>query len=424
MKILVLTDHYPPFHTGGYDVACEATTEGLRALGHDILVLTSRFGVGRGERNGHVLRTLHRPQDSASMLTWARWERHDHRTLQRVLRTWRPDLVSAWKLYQLFPSLLHPLAMAGLPVVFNLHDLWLPALCAESERMCRQWAQPGSTLVKSAIKSPVRGLTQLGLRNALDRPVAVDDVPRQHAIYCSAFRQRQHHEAGLPFVHEDVIYNGIDCKRFSGESLPDGAVRALFVGRLVEEKGVHTAIEALGILAARNTQDVRLTILGIPSYPSHYEQRLRHHVATLGLSRSVRFVASVSGEEMPDVYRQHNVLVFPSIGPEGFPMAVLEAAACGLAIVGTQTGGTGEFLVDGETGLVFAPNQAAALADHLHRLGRDPGLRQRLALCAQRRVRNAFEISGAVRRTADFLNATHVAGTRGTLQPQTAGETQ
>src|SRR5262249_22191319 len=107
--------------------------------------------------------------------------------------------------------------------------------------------------------------------------------------------------------------------------------------------------------------------------------------------------------EMPSVYRAHDVLVFPSIGPEGFPMTLLEGAACGIAIVGTTTGGSGEFLVHDETGLVFEPGDAAQLAAQLAALRDRPERRLHLAAAAQRRARTEFGIQRIVAQTEAYL---------------------
>src|SRR5262249_6071379 len=147
-------------------------------------------------------------------------------------------------------------------------------------------------------------------------------------------------------------------------------LKLLFVGRLVESKGLHTVIDALAALR-RDGVRATLTVSGIPSYPFEYGGRLEAQIASLGLTSHVTFRAPVGGSDLAAVYRAHDVLVFPSIGPEGFPMALLEAAACGLAIVGTTTGGSGEFLVDDDTGLVFPPDDAEQLVSRLTRIAGD-----------------------------------------------------
>src|SRR5262245_20966747 len=102
MKVLIVTDHYPPYGTGGYETACEAVVEGLRRRGHEVRVLTSVHGAGPHQRSDRVDRVLHRPQDSAFMPQLGWWELRDRQQLDRIVSSWRPDVVYAWKLLQLF----------------------------------------------------------------------------------------------------------------------------------------------------------------------------------------------------------------------------------------------------------------------------------------------------------------------------------
>jgi glycosyltransferase involved in cell wall biosynthesis len=208
---------------------------------------------------------------------------------------------------------------------------------------------------------------------------------------------------GLPARHARVIYNGIDTTAFTSTPGREGGgpLRALFVGRLVPDKGVHTAIEAVAQLR-RSGREIVLGIAGVPGYPWDYATRLWQTVEAEGLGDAVRFLGTVPYHELPGVYRQHDVLVFPSIVNEGLPMTLLEAMACGLAVVGTTTGGTGEILRDGVTGLTCSPDDARGLADCLARLLHDPALCQSLADAGRRQVREGFAIETAVGQTEQF----------------------
>src|SRR5713226_7253243 len=104
MRILVLTNRYPPHYTGGYEIACHAVSERLRSRGHDIVILTSNYGLQSPRVDGHVNRVLHRPQDSPKLVELGRWELADHKALSRLVKTWKPDVVYAWSMLQLFPS--------------------------------------------------------------------------------------------------------------------------------------------------------------------------------------------------------------------------------------------------------------------------------------------------------------------------------
>jgi len=403
MKVLVIADHYPPYGMGGYEIACEVVTEGLRRRGHEVRVLTSVHGAGRFERSDHVERVLHRPQDSAFMPQLGWWELRDRHQLERIVASWRPHVVYAWKLLQLFPSIHRWLARCGVPIVFNLQDLWFPEHLDQALALTAAWHANESGGIRHTGKSCVRAAVRLVNRD-LTRPVAAGDLALDHVIFCSRFRERQHAGAGFGGRAPHVIYNGVDLERFTGDPrrASGDALKLLFVGRLVEGKGLHTVIDALAALRRRGVR-ATLTVSGIPSYPFEYRGRLDAQIAALGLTSQVSLRAPVGGSQLAAVYRAHDVLVFPSVDPEGFPMTLLEAAACGLAIVGTTTGGSGEFLVDDDTGLVFSPHDVEQLVDRLTTLARQPATALRLAASAQRRARTEFAIDRIAAQTETCL---------------------
>jgi glycosyltransferase involved in cell wall biosynthesis len=168
----------------------------------------------------------------------------------------------------------------------------------------------------------------------------------------------------------------------------------LYAGRLTADKGVHTAIQALGLLPPHVLRTLTLDIVGAGE-PT-YERQLQALVEQHRLGASVRFLGRVPRREMPQVFAEHDVLVFPSEWEEPFARTVLEAMAAGLVVVGTTTGGTGEVLIEGETGLTFLSGDAAALAGQLGRLVETPALLSRLSDAGRQRVMNEFTLSRMV----------------------------
>lgn len=98
---------------------------------------------------------------------------------------------------------------------------------------------------------------------------------------------------------------------------------------------------------------------------------------------------------------EHDVLVFPSEWEEPFARTVLEGMATGLPVIGALTGGTGEILVEGETGLTFAAGDSEGLARQIRRLAEEPALRRRLAANGRAVVASRFTLQ----RMVDELEA-------------------
>jgi glycosyltransferase involved in cell wall biosynthesis len=401
-RVLFLNDRYPPFYTGGYEIACKTTVDVLAQRGWKTLVLTSTFGVARPRRHSDVWRVLHRPEDAKSLVALGGWELADHVVLNSVLKYWKPHLVYAWCLRQLHPSLHLVLSRSGIPIVFNVADAWLPGHFASGRDRRRLWTADGNTGVKAAVKRAGIALAERMLPTFRYR-LNVEEVGLPHVIACSLYQKDQYSRMGLPSADATVIYNGIDLKRFNGTPAALRDLRLLFSARLVPEKGAHTAVLALAKLVGGGVQNATLTIAGVRVFPWDYSDALRKIVADQGLQDRVTFLHDVPPEAMAELYRRHNVLVFPSRHVEGLPMTVLEAMASGLVVVGTTTGGTRELLRDRETGYVVPPDDPDSLASTLLLIAREPARAQALAAAGQQHVRATADLNVIADQTEAYL---------------------
>jgi glycosyltransferase involved in cell wall biosynthesis len=183
----------------------------------------------------------------------------------------------------------------------------------------------------------------------------------------------------------------------------------LFAGRIAEEKGLHTVIEALTLLRDEGrTGRARLTVAG-PTQEADYLASVSRRVVGYGLQADVRLIGPVSPEAMPELYREHDVFLFPSIWEEPFSIGLLEAMASGLAVVGTTTGGSQEVLTHEANGLTFPPGDARELARQLRRVF-DPDLRRRIGCEARKSVERGFSTGRMVERVEGFLCRASRAG--------------
>ncbi len=177
------------------------------------------------------------------------------------------------------------------------------------------------------------------------------------------------------FARNDVMRARTREEMGLGDSLT-----LLFMGQLMNEKGGHIAIRALSRLEG----DVALLIAG--SGPE--EAKWRQLAADLGVADRVRFLGLVRNPGQ--YFNVADVLVSPSTWMEAAGFVNLEAQSAGLPVVGSRIGGIPEYVIEGETGLLFEPGNADALAGQLQRLVDDPGLRARLARQALEHARRVF----------------------------------
>jgi glycosyltransferase involved in cell wall biosynthesis len=400
MRLLFLSNLYPPYEIGGYEQWCQEVAERLTARGHRLQVLTSRYGVSKSQpaepnviRSLHLQAEVHHYRPAQFFLKRTRQEQWNEHELRRVINEFGPDLVVIWGMWDLSHRLPY-CAEQWLPgrVAYYISSYWPNDLDLHRE----YWRLPAHRKVTESIKKPFR-------RAALARLDREGYPPRlqfEHAVCCSQYVRTALVQAGKLPAQSGVLLGGIDPAPFlasravSGES-SDGYTRLLFVGSLLPHKGAHTAIEAMGLLRQRGGIDrVSLTILG-GGHPD-YEARLRNMVDELGVDGQVHFAGRVPRSEIPKWMPRYDVYLFTSIWAEPMARVVMEAMAAGLAVIGTEVGGQTEMLCSGENALTFEAGNATSLAARIETLVARPELRSSLAQAGQAMVLERFTLDRMV----------------------------
>jgi glycosyltransferase involved in cell wall biosynthesis len=219
---------------------------------------------------------------------------------------------------------------------------------------------------------------------------------------------------GLPLPDAKVIYNAIDLQQFSpaaespqdhiGQSVvqKQHPLRLLFAGSLTPQKGVDVAVKTMAALATSyGPERVTLTIAG--TGPPEFDAQLRDFIRSHHLAKYITFTGWISRNNMPHLFRQHDVLLFTSSWQEPLARTMMEGMACGLALVSTLTGGTGEVIVPGINALTFTVGDAADLATQIESLLQDPSLLANLRLAARETARRRFGFERMVSEIEGFL---------------------
>jgi glycosyltransferase involved in cell wall biosynthesis len=196
--------------------------------------------------------------------------------------------------------------------------------------------------------------------------------------------------------------SGVETDRLMPLPEPPGPVTVAFVGRLLDDKGVRSLIEAHDILGRRG-QPVRLLIAGEPD-PANPVSIPPQEIAEWGRRPGVELLGQVA--DIREVWKAAQIAVLPS-RREGLPKSLLEAAACGRPIVATDVPGCREIARQGLNALLVPPDDAETLADAIGRLAQDAPLRARFGAAGRRLVETRFsdiEIRREIRRLYDRLS--------------------
>jgi glycogen(starch) synthase len=373
MRILVISNFYPPHFIGGYEIRCRDIVEALRSRGHDVRVLTSTHGVKRPEQTAHVYRwlktdlALKTAPAAVDLPKIFRKELINRRAFRRVCRAFLPDLVYVWNATHISISIAIKAQQMGIAVCYFISDHWLTAW--QSDALFSLKHRSPMRLHRRLVWRPL--ISMLHILGILLRA----DLDLGRVQFASRFLKQAALEAGRPVANAEVIHWGIDVNRFPFNETANHPLRLLYVGQITSLKGVHTAVEAFKLVAEQPChRRAVLTIVGGPDY----DNRIHRLAASLGLENHIRFTGLIPREQLPAIYREHDVLLFPSVWDEPFSITLLEAMSCGLAVVGTNTGGSPEILKDEVNALIFPKEDAAACARQIVRLMKAPDLFDKL----------------------------------------------
>ncbi|HEX2195160.1 MAG TPA: glycosyltransferase family 4 protein [Candidatus Limnocylindria bacterium] len=338
LKVGIVSPYGYP-HPGGVNEHVRHTYEAMRRLGHDVWIITSKYGRER-ESEGHIIRlgTGYAFPANGSM--------------GRVTVSWR------------FKERARELLAEHRFDVLHFHEPFVPFL---SPTVLDQ-----SDTVNIATFHAFGGFSPsywIGKRFA----GRLADLLHGRIAVSGAAR----HFIGRYFPGEyRIIPNGVNLDLFADaepfEELRDGTLNILFVGRFEERKGLIHLLKAYHRLRKRRV-DSRLLVIGTGPKAREY----RRFVGLRGV-RDVEWLGHVPDEHKARYFASADIFCSPATGQESFGIVLLEAMAAGVPIVASDIHGYKNVLQRGVQGLLVEPRNPRALAAALYRLAVDPELRHRM----------------------------------------------
>lgn len=363
MKLLLITNLYPPQELGGYGRSMADFVWGIQRLGHQVFVVTSNApylakvdSYQCGPNDEQVWRLLELKGGFSNGISIIedpteifRINQHNQSLLRRIVSEYCPDGVLLGNLDLLGPEVLQPLIQAGCRLIHHVGFI-----------------------------SPPFGSDQRVYPFHADYQIAAASQAVRHSLL----------KAGLPVSDARIIYPGARCEMFGSQAhdrslpaplgpcltaqeneplgSPANPLLVCFAGLLMFSKGPHTLAEAMLVLRQRGLY-IRCSFAG-GSFQKEYTMTIKEFFYKHGLDDDVLFCGQLSRTNLGRFFRLNHVAVFTSTYPEAFGIVAAEAMASGLVLVSTGVGGAAELFEDGVSGFRFCPGDPNDLADLLQSL--------------------------------------------------------
>jgi glycosyltransferase involved in cell wall biosynthesis len=210
-----------------------------------------------------------------------------------------------------------------------------------------------------------------------------------------------------PLDQIKIVMNPIDATEFNPEGprkiVDEGKIKILFVGRLEERKGINYLIQTVPEVVSK-FPNAHYYIIGddTTTGKGHTSvlSELKQFIANANCSANITFIPRVPLVDLPQYYRSADISVVPSLY-DNSPYSALEAMSCGRPVIGTTSGGTKEYMIDGESGVLVPPKDVQALTAALVELLGSEAERRRIGANARARVVECFQRKEIARQTVE-----------------------
>jgi glycosyltransferase involved in cell wall biosynthesis len=297
--------------------------------------------------------------------------------MNQLIKEEKPNLVHAHNVYyQISPTVFLPIREHGIPLVMTVHDYHLisPQYMRWSRGRVEDWGRAGviegalaryhkNSFFASLASSATYHLhNRMGLYHLVDRYITPSKFVKGELVKKGFSTERIH-----------VLPYGIEAAHVLPYIGRDNGY-VLFVGRLVEEKGIWPLLRA-----AKNLPHVSFKIVG----DGPEREKMQRWAIDVP---NVEFVGFKSGEELWQLYREARCIVVPSLWQEVFGLVALEAMAVGKPVIASNIGGLPEVVQDRVTGLLVPPGSIVELAEAVDRLMRDGAYAASLGAAGRQKV--------------------------------------
>jgi len=298
------------------------------------------------------------------------------------------EVLSLWDIIRIFrrlqPDIVHNVAIK--PIIYGS----IAARIAGVQGVVNTLAGLGWTFGKESRKARIlRLFFSIAFRILLSRGLIIVQNPDDKALLF---------KIGISPSRIIVIRgSGVDLKKFVPAPEPDGEMVVMLASRMIWEKGIKEFVKAAKILHERGV-NARFVLVGSPD-PQNPSSIPESQLKAWHANGHIEFWGHQ--HNMPKVFHQAHIVCLPSYYREGVPKILIEAAACGRAIVTTDAPGCREIIRHGKNGLLVHPRDPLSLADAINRLIEKSGMRRHMGKVGREIVEAEFSMGSVIQKNLE-----------------------
>lgn len=384
MKILILSNYYPPFFEGGYELSCQETADYLLSKNHAVYVLTGNKGITTPLTSlprmkiSEPVRILH----YIDYLKGGYWDKHsvevfNYRVTRQAIKQIKPDIIYIWGMKAVSIAPVIAVQDSHYPRLFDIGDFWPlvyqnPSLASRCKR-----------LLKKLLPFTIGGNLHIDPAIVISQWMVAD----------------MHNKLGSKDVH--VIPRSIDIPPDQAGKITHNPLKFIFIGRIEPMKGLHLCISAFGNLTG-SIPDFAFELNIYGDVEPDYYARCQKLILEKDLTRHVHFYPRTS--DVDKLYWEHDVMLMPTLAKEAFGRVVIEAMARRCIVIATNAYGPAEIITSGKDGFLFARDDVGALTDTIREVYMltNSELRE-LGRQARKAVEEKYELSLVKKQIIDKL---------------------
>ncbi len=379
LKILIITNLYPPQELGGYGRCIADFAWGLIQRGHNLKVLTANASyLGTEEKKGPSGEDITREIKLLGSYEGGLKLISDNLIRNQIIKS-NIDLLNTIISNEKFDGILiGNLDLIGIEVLQFVVSLRLPVIHHIG-----------------FITPPLK---------KVDMPVGENYmlIAASKAVRDSIASHQ------LPIKKDSVVYPGARIEKFgysiTNRKLPEplsgyianepgseaNPLKIAFAGLLMASKGVHTIIEATAYLNSRGIK-AQVNLAGA-EFQDGYWNQMKQYAKNKGICDQISWFGQLNREQLAKFMCIHHIGIFPSIYPEAFGIVAAEYMASGLVTVTSGVGGSDELIEHGKTGMKFKAGNSEALGEVLEYLARNPKVMIEISQNGKEKVQDYFSV--------------------------------